>query len=733
MFMYRALFLGLWVGLGVGWAGVPMDLESPFLKIAVVRGATGALEDREVSKAKIIGDKIELSKSQGGVALIPMSDVAGLLPKFPDVGVVYELKDVNEAIRFLEALPEELKQRPDASIAVLQKWKDLKKPAEEADRKRKQEEAEAVAQKAIEEKKAAEEQVKVELNRLSSWFKEAADFQKPRSDEELEKLKVEGQNFLRNKTGDTEKVYDCLAVLSQVLPKEKGGPLPDLAKLSEVQPNIVPDDLLVWVTAGILIVSFFGLLMGLSFTSSGVTRLREGAVLGGVVFGGLGLAILAGLAAIWWPMSGVGENISFAISPRMERTVIFAKNSIKPVYYLPSSESKATGLEFASSLLASLPPSADSSGMLKGKLKEGTLWIKADAWMWNLPVTALGIPIPVSFMFQGKIPKAAVWSDVSIEKVSLGRLTLPESLGSIFCDGMKSTIQSGLSSGGFASIKATQMDDGQLLISTQASGTKPKVEVKEDVKEEVKEEVKEVSGEVYQKEITAEALGKIYREGKLDAFLGKFVLLDGIIIEISSGSELSGGVVVGAGVGLNNVQGRLKEDDFDVFYLKGVTRVKCFLKSKETFAKDSNGDIYLGPRVNTVQAEPIIKSGLRVKFQTEGRVQGVNKFGEIEVYGIRLDTSGDVKCYDPNQSIVFPKLDFKLVGDADFDLAAKASSDLPVTYTSSKPSVASVKRNRVTIHSAGTTKITAEQAGDEIWSRATASQVLTIDPAPPKK
>ena len=699
-----------------------MDLESPFLKAALVKGATGGIEEREVTKAKIVGDKIELITTKGGVALFPATDVSAVLPKLPSAGVVYQLGDVDEAIRMLESLPTDLKQRPEASIETLQKWKDLRKPAEEADAKRREEE-----------KKAAEEKVKVELVRLSSWFKEAADFQKPRSEEELEKLRVEGQKFLRNKTGDTAKVYDCLAVLSQVLPKEKGGPLPDLAKLSEVQPNIVPDDLLVWVTAGILIVSFFGLLMGLSFTSSGVTRLREGAVLGGVVFGGLGLAILAGLAAIWWPMSGVGENISFAISPRMERTVIFAKNSIKPVYYLPRSESKATGLEFASSLLASLPPSADSSGMLKGKLKEGTLWIKADTWMWNLPVTALGIPIPVSFMFQGKIPKAAVWSDVSIEKVSLGRLTLPESLGSIFCDGMKSTIQSGLSSGGFASIKATQMDDGQLLISTQASGTKPKVEVKEDVKEEVKEEVKEVSGEVYQKEITAEALGKIYREGKLDAFLGKFVLLDGIIIEISSGSELSGGVVVGAGVGLNSVQGRLKEDDFDVFYLKGVTRVKCFLKSKETFAKDSNGDIYLGPRVNTVQAEPIIKSGLRVKFQTEGRVQGVNKFGEIEVYGIRLDTSGDVKCYDPNQSIVFPKLDLKLVGEADFDLAAKASSDLPVTYTSSKPSVASVKRNRVTIHAAGTTKITAEQAGDEIWSRATASQVLTIDPAPPKK
>ena len=710
-----------------------MDLNSPFVKIALIKGSTGAVEGREVAKAKVVEDKIEFITIKGGVAIFPSSDVLALLPKIPDSGIVYQLKDVDEAIRFLESLPEEIKQKPEASTETLQKWKDLKKPAEDLEKKRKQEEAEAVAQKAVEEKKAAEEKVKVELDQLTSWLKEAADFQKPRTEDELEKLRNEGQSFLKKKMGDSTKVYDILAVLSQVLPTEKGGPLPELAKLTEVQPKMVPDDLLVWVTAGILIVSFFGLLMGLSFTSSGLTRLREGAVSGGVVFGGLGLAILAGLAAIWWPISGDGDNVSFAISPTLERTITFSKNSIKPVYYLPSSESKASGLEFASSLLASLPPSDESSGMLKGKLKEGTLWIKADAWMWKQPVTALGIPIPVSFMFQGKIPKATEWTDVALEKVSLGRLTLPVSLGSILCDGMKSTMQSGLSSGGFASIKVTQEEGGLLLISTQASGAKPKVEIKEEVKEEIKEDLVEVVGEIYQKEITAEALGRICKDGKLDAFLGKFVLLDGIIAEISSGSELSGGVIASKGLGQNSPQGRIKEDDYDVFYLKGVPRTKCFIKSEESFAKDSNGDIYLGPRVNTVQAEPLIKSGLRVKFQTEGRVQGVNKFGEIEVYGIRLDAPGDVKCYDPNQSIVFPKLDVKLVGEADFDLAAKASSDLPVTYTSSKPSVASVKRNRVTIHAAGTTKITAEQAGDEIWSRATASQVLTIDPAPPKK
>ena len=275
-----------------------MDLDSPFLKTALVQGSTGVVEEREVQAAKVVGEQIELTTTKGGIALFPKDNILGLLPKYPEPGIVYRLEDVDKAIRLLESAPEDVKQRADASAATIQKWKDLRKPAEEAEAKRREEE-----------KKAAEEQVKVELNRLSSWFKEAADFQKPRSEEELEKLRVEGQNFLRNKTGDTEKVYNCLAVLSQVLPKEKGGPLPDLAKLSEVQPNIVPDDLLVWVTAGILIVSFFGLLMGLSFTSSGVTRLREGAVLGGVVFGGLGLAILAGLAAIWWPMSGDGESI----------------------------------------------------------------------------------------------------------------------------------------------------------------------------------------------------------------------------------------------------------------------------------------------------------------------------------------------------------------------------------------------------------------------------------------
>ena len=659
-----------------------MDLDSPFLKTALVQGSTGVVEEREVKSAKVLGEQIELTTTKGGIALFPKNEVLGLLPKFPESGIVYRLEDVDKAIRLLESAPEDVKQKADASAATIQKWKDLRKPVEEAEKRRKQEEADAVAQKAIEEKKAAEEIVKAELDRLAFWLKEAADFQKPRSEEELEELRVEGQGFLRNKTGDSGKVYDCLAVLSQVIPKEKGGPLPDLVKLSEVQPKIVPDDLLVWVTSGILIVSFFGLLMGLSFISSVVTRLRERAVLGGVVFGGLGLVILAGLAAIWWPISGDGESVSLIVAPGLEGTITFARNSVKPVYYLPSSESRASGLEFASTLLASLPPSDESSGMLKGKLKQGALWVEAEKWTWKQPVTALGIPIPVSFIFEGKIPQASGWADVVIEKVSLGRVTFPESLGSIFCDGMKSTIQSGLSSGGFASIKVTQMDDGQLLILTQAFGTKPKVEVKEEVKEEVKGEVKEEKAikALYRKMITAEDLAKVIVSGGAKEYLNKFVIIEGEVHSVGRSNFTS--------------TGKMGRDRVDDIYLIGIRNfygpkpedhllVRCQIKTDCVFQMDSRGDLYaryviqdfdqekqmekmkfktIDDRevssldIDTSKEQPLIQRGkfltfrqpLRVELNQKeieegkalggktGRPVGSAQSGEIELYGITL-------------------------------------------------------------------------------------------------
>lgn len=69
----------------------------------------------------------------------------------------------------------------------------------------------------------------------------------------------------------------------------------------------------------------------------------------------------------------------------------------------------------------------------------------------------------------------------------------------------------------------------------------------------------------------------------------------------------------------------------------------------------------------------------------------------------------------------------KVYGDAAFALTATASSGLTVSYSSSNTAVATVSGNTVTILGAGSTTITASQAGDANYAAATtADQTLTV-------
>jgi len=84
------------------------------------------------------------------------------------------------------------------------------------------------------------------------------------------------------------------------------------------------------------------------------------------------------------------------------------------------------------------------------------------------------------------------------------------------------------------------------------------------------------------------------------------------------------------------------------------------------------------------------------------------------------------------QTITFGAITAKTYGDADFTLAATASSSLPVSYVSSDPTVATVDAASGLVHilKAGTTTITASQAGDATYAAATpAGQLLTVNKA----
>jgi len=80
------------------------------------------------------------------------------------------------------------------------------------------------------------------------------------------------------------------------------------------------------------------------------------------------------------------------------------------------------------------------------------------------------------------------------------------------------------------------------------------------------------------------------------------------------------------------------------------------------------------------------------------------------------------------QTIVFGSFPNKTFGDAPFALTASAGSGLPVTYSSSNTSVATISGNVVTIVGAGTAEITASQTGNTNYGTATpVKQLLTVN------
>jgi len=91
----------------------------------------------------------------------------------------------------------------------------------------------------------------------------------------------------------------------------------------------------------------------------------------------------------------------------------------------------------------------------------------------------------------------------------------------------------------------------------------------------------------------------------------------------------------------------------------------------------------------------------------------INLIGE----GIKLD-----------QTINFSALADKTYGETSFSLGASASSGLSVSYISSDPLVATISGSTVTIVGAGSTTITASQAGNATYNAASDElQVLTVN------
>jgi len=148
------------------------------------------------------------------------------------------------------------------------------------------------------------------------------------------------------------------------------------------------------------------------------------------------------------------------------------------------------------------------------------------------------------------------------------------------------------------------------------------------------------------------------------------------------------------------------------------------------------GQTYDGsPHTVTVTTNP---AGLSVTVTYDGAtVTPVNAgsyaiLATITSSGYTGGATATLAIAKATQTISFGALSPATAGDPAFQMSASATSGLPVTFTSSNSSVATVPNSTVTVVGPGSTTITADQAGGpNYYGAASVSQMLTVNAPPP--
>jgi len=122
----------------------------------------------------------------------------------------------------------------------------------------------------------------------------------------------------------------------------------------------------------------------------------------------------------------------------------------------------------------------------------------------------------------------------------------------------------------------------------------------------------------------------------------------------------------------------------------------------------------------------------RVRPEGGGGNYGPNSGGFDQLGYGTLTFSLDEAVKPNNQTITFPAIANKNIGDADFNPGATASSGLPLTYSVADPNIVSVNADG-TLHivKPGTTIVYAQQLGNDQYNAATiAQQSITVNQIP---
>ena len=163
------------------------------------------------------------------------------------------------------------------------------------------------------------------------------------------------------------------------------------------------------------------------------------------------------------------------------------------------------------------------------------------------------------------------------------------------------------------------------------------------------------------------------------------------------------------------------------------------INNTNTFTSPANGALptadltWAGAGEQVIYAGTSVTPGLTVTGFTSGTTYYFKVFAYNDCNGINtFESTGaeaNTTTAKADQTITFAlgTNATKTFGDASFNLNGTASSGLAVAYTSSDAAVATISGNTVTLVGAGTTTITASQAGNDRYNAASeVTQTLTV-------
>ena len=565
------------------WAEAPMDLESPFLKTALIKEDNGLIVEKAVRKGKIKGGLIELDKDEGGLLVLPVEQVLAVLPKIPLAGTTYLQSDAQRALETLTKAQKIYPERAEVSPSALIEWDKLSRQVTEADQ--------------------------AERKALENWFQSASEVPPEAKTEEIRALVEQGEGFVEKFPDQEKRINQQVRGLKEIskidLSKTANLGFP----IGSFGDNFVPGAIL-WA---VLLIPVILVIHGISGTIQGFKeRLPLAALLRFLV------AFVAGsfLVLIFWPDSIPQANRSRGSQSVAHRALWLTRNMIEGWADQPVQKINMPLETWEGLVVEKLQPGVEDLSSLLWHLEKPVFSKTNGQYSVLQPLVLKIVPVTLKFIFS--IPeKGQSWNDAQLIGFQIGHLPLGKFIGSFALQPIAYAYESVRSSYGLD--KGVQWMSGEVgaLVVEIPSAQKKRPQAKET--------------------ISAKELAEVYDQGFGDIYKDRYVTVEGDLVEVQSRREIVGG---------DSLKREDPFDEFYMEGLpidrnrRIPVRIRCQIKSEKTFFLDGKGDLFEGaPNPQNPRTDiPVLRkgtSGTKTRISA-GRVEsGESERRLINIYDCR--------------------------------------------------------------------------------------------------